>query len=90
MSDNPFGKEMFPSIQSELPLKQLEAGSSCPSACYVGEETNVHLTTSSFQEIESSKVPLSLLFSRLCMGYLLLSPNVVGGETVSDCACLIC
>lgn len=45
-------KRFFPSIQSELPLMQL-----CPIACYVGEETNLHLTTTSSQvTVESSKV----------------------------------
>lgn len=38
-------------------LVQPKAISSCPSTCYLGEETKPHLTTSSFQvPIESNKV----------------------------------
>ncbi|KAK4812905.1 LOW QUALITY PROTEIN: hypothetical protein QYF61_027299 [Mycteria americana] len=40
MLDNPFGEEIFPNIQSKPPLTQLEAISSCPMACYLGEETD--------------------------------------------------
>ncbi|KAK4825001.1 hypothetical protein QYF61_022947 [Mycteria americana] len=39
----------FPNIQSKSPLAQLEAISSCPITCYLGEETDPHLTTTSFQ-----------------------------------------
>ncbi|KAK4818424.1 hypothetical protein QYF61_012958 [Mycteria americana] len=61
--DNPFGEEIFPNIKTKPPLVQLEAISSCPITCYLGEETDPHLSTTSFQrEIRSS---LSLLFSRL-------------------------
>ncbi|KAK4810613.1 hypothetical protein QYF61_007350, partial [Mycteria americana] len=49
MLDNAFGEEIFPNIQSKLPLVQLEAISSCPVACYLGEETDTHLSTTSFQ-----------------------------------------
>ncbi|PKU44316.1 hypothetical protein llap_5368 [Limosa lapponica baueri] len=41
MLDNPFSVEFFPNIQSQPPLAQLEAISSCPIACYLGEETLV-------------------------------------------------
>ena len=51
MLDNPFGKEIFPNIQSKPPLAQLEAISSCPVACYLGEETITHLATTSFQVV---------------------------------------
>ncbi|KAK4832035.1 hypothetical protein QYF61_020550 [Mycteria americana] len=61
--DNPFSEEKFPNIQSKPPLAQLEAISSCPITCYLGEETDPHLTTTSFQRAIRS--PLSLLFSRL-------------------------
>ena len=45
---------------------QLEAIASHPVASYLGEETNTCLTTTSFQVVvESDKVPLSSLFSRL-------------------------
>jgi len=49
-------KEIFPSIQSKFPQVQLEAISSCPIACYLGEETDIHLATTSFQvAVESDK-----------------------------------
>ncbi|KAK4822811.1 hypothetical protein QYF61_020094 [Mycteria americana] len=57
MLDNPFSEEKFPNIQSKPPLAQLEAISSCPITCYLGEETSPHLTTTSFQVVvESDKV----------------------------------
>ena len=47
-------KKIFPPIQSKPPLAQLEAISSRPIAGYLGEETNTHLTTTSFQvDVES-------------------------------------
>ena len=56
-SDHSFSKEIFPVIQSKLSLKKLEAMSSHPITSYLGEETNTHLTTVSFQVvIESDKV----------------------------------
>ncbi|KAK4806181.1 hypothetical protein QYF61_001104 [Mycteria americana] len=63
MLDNPFSEVKFPNIQSKPPLAQLEAISSCPITCYLGEETDPHLSTTSFQRAIRS--PLSLLFSRL-------------------------
>ncbi|KAK4825912.1 hypothetical protein QYF61_003407 [Mycteria americana] len=55
--DNPFGEKNFPHIQSKPSLAQLEAISSCPIACYSGEETESHLATTSFQVVvESEKV----------------------------------
>ncbi|KAK4810664.1 LOW QUALITY PROTEIN: hypothetical protein QYF61_007464 [Mycteria americana] len=57
MLDNPFSEVKFPNIQSKPPLVQLEAISSCPITCYLGEETNPHLSTTSFQVVvESDKV----------------------------------
>ncbi|KAK4817963.1 hypothetical protein QYF61_003483 [Mycteria americana] len=57
MLDNPFSEEKFPNIQSKPPLVQLEAISSCPITCYLGEETDSHLSTTSFQVVvESDKV----------------------------------
>ncbi|KAK4826227.1 hypothetical protein QYF61_006268 [Mycteria americana] len=49
MLDNPFSEVKFPNIQSKPPLVQLEAISSHPIACYLGEETDPHLATTSFQ-----------------------------------------
>ncbi|KAK4817079.1 hypothetical protein QYF61_027910, partial [Mycteria americana] len=40
MLDNPFREVKFPNIQSKPPLVQLEAISSCPITCYLGEETD--------------------------------------------------
>ncbi|KAK4816835.1 hypothetical protein QYF61_023899 [Mycteria americana] len=55
MLDNPFSEEIFPNIQSKPPLAQLEAISSCPITCYLGEETDPHLSTTSFQAVVESK-----------------------------------
>ncbi|KAK4810511.1 hypothetical protein QYF61_004291 [Mycteria americana] len=49
MLDNPFSEEKFPNIQSKPPLAQLEAISSRPIICYLGEEIDPHLSTTSFQ-----------------------------------------
>ncbi|KAK4832379.1 hypothetical protein QYF61_022234, partial [Mycteria americana] len=54
MLDNPLGEEKFPNIQSKPPLAQLEAISSCPLTCYLGEETDPHLSTTSFQVVVES------------------------------------
>ncbi|KAK4822062.1 hypothetical protein QYF61_008871 [Mycteria americana] len=54
MLENPLGEEKFPNIQSKPPLVQLEAISSCPITCYLGEETDPHLSTTSFQVVEES------------------------------------
>ncbi|KAK4824291.1 LOW QUALITY PROTEIN: hypothetical protein QYF61_013036 [Mycteria americana] len=57
MVDNPFSEVKFPNIQSKPPLVQLEAISSHPITCYLGEETDPHLSTPSFQVVvESNKV----------------------------------
>ncbi|KAK4818248.1 hypothetical protein QYF61_009423 [Mycteria americana] len=57
MLDNPFSEVKFPNIHSKPPLAQLEAISSCPITCYLGEETDPHLSTTSFQVVvESNKV----------------------------------
>ncbi|KAK4832004.1 hypothetical protein QYF61_020442 [Mycteria americana] len=60
MLDNPFGEEIFPNIQSKPLLAQLEAISSCPITCYLGEETDPHLTTTSFQA-KQPQLPQPLL-----------------------------
>ncbi|KAK4823531.1 hypothetical protein QYF61_003040 [Mycteria americana] len=54
MLDNPLGEEKFPNIQSKPPLAQLEAISSHPITCYLGEETDPHLSTTSFQVVVES------------------------------------
>ncbi|KAK4825536.1 LOW QUALITY PROTEIN: hypothetical protein QYF61_000113 [Mycteria americana] len=61
--DNPFGEDIFPNIQSKPPLAQLEAISSCPIACYLQEETDTDLATTSFQVVvESDEVSHQLPF----------------------------
>ncbi|KAK4816774.1 hypothetical protein QYF61_022772 [Mycteria americana] len=53
MLDNPFSEVKFPNIQSKPPLAQLEAITSRPITCYLGEETDPHLSTTSFQAKQS-------------------------------------
>ncbi|KAK4826677.1 hypothetical protein QYF61_010686 [Mycteria americana] len=64
MLDNPLSEEKFPNIQSKPPLAQLEAISSCPITCYLGEETDPHLSTTSFQA-KQSQLPQPLLIRLL-------------------------
>ncbi|KAK4831895.1 hypothetical protein QYF61_020042 [Mycteria americana] len=47
----------FPNIQSKPPLVQLEAISSRPITCYLGEETDPHLSTTSFQTLHQLRCP---------------------------------
>jgi len=49
-------KAIFPNIESKTPLMQLEAIASRPVASYLGEETNTHLTTTSFQALRHAFV----------------------------------
>ena len=57
MSDHSFGEEIFPGVQPERTLVQLEAIPSSSIASYGGEEANRHLATTSFQVVaESDKV----------------------------------
>ena len=51
MPHHPFGEEIFPNIQLEPPLVQLETIPSSRIASYVGEEAEPHLTTTLFQVI---------------------------------------
>ena len=56
MPDHSCSQENFPHIQPKPPLMQLEAISSCPIPNCLGEDTNTHLTTTSFQvAVESNK-----------------------------------
>ncbi|KAK4827586.1 hypothetical protein QYF61_019488, partial [Mycteria americana] len=64
--DNPFSEEKFPNIQSKPPLAQLEAISSCPITCYLGEESDPHLSTTSFQHLN---VPLVVGGPKLNTGF---------------------
>jgi len=51
--DHPPGEELFPNIQPESPMMQLEAIISNPITSYMGEEANPHLTTTSLHVILS-------------------------------------
>ncbi|KAK4810067.1 hypothetical protein QYF61_007889 [Mycteria americana] len=84
----------FPNIQSKPPLAQLEAISSCPITFYLGEETDPHLSTTSFQA-KQSQLPQPLLIRlllqtlhQLCCPSLdtlqhLNVPLVVGGPKLN-------
>ena len=64
MPEHPFAEEIVLNIQPKPPLVQLEAVSSCPVTCYLGEDTDPQLTTTSFQvAVESDKVPPGASFS---------------------------
>ncbi|KAK4819124.1 hypothetical protein QYF61_025591 [Mycteria americana] len=66
MLDNPFSEVKFPNIQSKPPLVQLQAISSRPMACYLGEETDPTSLQPPFRQLQRAmRSPLSLLFSRL-------------------------
>lgn len=57
MPEHSLGEEVFPTIQPESPLAQVEAIPSSLIACDVGEEADPHHATASFQIlIESDKV----------------------------------
>jgi len=55
---------MILEVFSNLNDSMIEAISSCPIANFLGEETNICLTTTSFQVVVI-RSPLSLLFFRL-------------------------
>jgi len=57
MLDHFLSKEIFPDVQSKPPLMQLAAIASRPIAGYLGEETNIHLTTTTFQEVHAKLFP---------------------------------
>ena len=54
MIHNPGSEGIFPDTQSKPVLVQLEAVCPCLIACYLGEETNTRLTTTSFQVVVES------------------------------------
>ena len=55
--DHSFSEESFPNIQFKPPLMQLEAIYSCPITSYLQEETDPHLTSTSFHVVvESNKI----------------------------------
>lgn len=56
------GKEIFSYVQSELPLVQLYAISTCPVIGYQGEATSTSVTASSPGEVAESNEANSQLF----------------------------
>ena len=63
MLDNFLGGEIFPNILSKPPLLQLKAISLCSTACYLEEETDTHLTTTSRHVVlEGEEVSIQLPF----------------------------
>ena len=57
MPDCSLREEVFLNVQPESPLAQLETIPSSPIASYMGEEDNLHPTTTSFHgAVESDKV----------------------------------
>lgn len=55
--DQPFSDKIFSNIQSKSCLAQFEDILSGPITCCLGEETDLQLTTTSFQvQVESDKV----------------------------------
>jgi len=82
MLDHSCRKQIFPNIQSEPPLMQLEAVSSHPSAGYLGEEINPHLTTPSCQVVvESDEVSSEPHQRRVQSNNLFPTPS---GHTISE------
>ncbi|KAK4810660.1 hypothetical protein QYF61_007460 [Mycteria americana] len=74
--DNPFSEEKFPNIQSKPPLMQLEAISSCPITSYLGEETNPHLSTTSFQTLHQLCCPSLDTLQHLNVSLVVGGPKV--------------
>ncbi|KAK4819037.1 hypothetical protein QYF61_024402 [Mycteria americana] len=64
MLDNPVREVQFPNNQSKPALVQLETIFSCPITCHLGEETDPHLSTTSFQP-KQSQLPQPLLIRLL-------------------------
>ncbi|KAK4832279.1 hypothetical protein QYF61_021678 [Mycteria americana] len=76
MLDNTFSEEIFPNIQSKPPLVQLEAISSCPMVCYLGEETDTHLSTTSFQTLHQLCCPSLGTLQHLSVSLVVRGPKL--------------
>ncbi|KAK4814854.1 hypothetical protein QYF61_027827 [Mycteria americana] len=76
MLDNPFSEEKFPNIQSKPPLAQLEDISSHPITCYLGEETDPHLSTTSFQTLHRLRCPSLDTLQHLNVSLVVRGPNL--------------
>ncbi|KAF4789352.1 hypothetical protein TURU_152047 [Turdus rufiventris] len=57
MPDHPFSEKSIPNIQFKPPQVQVETISSHPVTCYLGEEMDPCLAVSSFQAVQSDKIP---------------------------------
>lgn len=63
MLDSTLSEESLPNIQSELPLVQHETISSHPISCYLGEETDSHLSITSVEVVaETNNIPFESAF----------------------------
>ncbi|KAK4811237.1 hypothetical protein QYF61_022134 [Mycteria americana] len=76
MLDHPFSKEIFPNIQSKPPLTQLEAISSHPITHYLGEETDPHLSTTSFQTLHQLLCPSPDTLQHLNVSLVVRGPKL--------------
>ncbi|KAK4810927.1 hypothetical protein QYF61_013335 [Mycteria americana] len=76
MLDNPLSEVKFPNVQSKPPLAQLEAISSCPIICYLGEETDPHLSTTSFQTLHQLLCPSLDTLQHLNIPLVVRGPKV--------------
>ena len=84
--DHSFSKEIFPNIQSKPPLMQLEAVLS-RITCYLGEETNTHLSTTTFQVVvESNKDSPQVLLLRTKQAQF---PQLLLIRTHKHCICCV-
>ncbi|XP_075595969.1 ras-related protein Rab-3C isoform X3 [Balearica regulorum gibbericeps] len=65
---------MFPHIQSKPPLAQLEAISSCLITCYLGEDINTHVATTSCQDTAGQERyrTITTAYYRGAMGFILM------------------
>ena len=100
MPDHSFSKEIFPNIQSKPPPMWLEIVSSYPLTCLLGEETNTHHATTSFQVVvENCEISAELpsLHSRqtwfslpLLIRLVLLHPSPASLLIFGHCIALQC
>lgn len=81
----PFSEEFFSAIQSKSPLAQFEAISSDLVACYLGEETNARLATTSFQVVVESEK----LYPEPSPGWTPQLPLLLVPQTFSSFAVLL-
>ncbi|KAK4818321.1 hypothetical protein QYF61_010783, partial [Mycteria americana] len=76
MLHNPLGEEIFPNTQSKPPLEQLEAIFPSPITCYLGEETDPHLATTSFQTLHQLRCPSLDTLQHLNVCLVVRSPKL--------------